>query len=309
MGDQFEFEKELAIKNMRAGVIAGLVIFGVMLGKVLIAQFSQINHPSLVGLDDPWAIGDLVLVFLLIWGITRYSRFCALTLFLYYLSSQVIQFLETGSFLVLIISFLFLFLFARAIKGAFDYHKLMKGNDNNYKPTKKWMWWLGTPTVLLLGFFMTIGLLSKYEIIPVSYVKSIQDITAKDLQTLREINLINIETEVKSFYSYGLFSIREGGVFMTDTELVIYMEDSGEIFYDSLGYQEIDWVKQLGQGSEFEDALYQVAGKEQYKGFQFLLSIENNGHTVFIQDLNNKINPPLPKIEIPLPEIELPTFD
>lgn len=303
MDEQFEFGKELAIKNMRAGVIAGLVIFGIMLGTFLITQFSDTNQAAMNGLDDPWFIVDLVLVFLLVWGITRYSRVSAIGLFLYYLIDKVMHFLDSGSLVILAIASIVLFFFARAIKGTFDYHKLMKSADENYKPTKKWMWWVATPVVLVLGFFIIIGVLSQYEIIPASYVKSRQDITVDDLQTLNELGLINEESAVNAFYSYGLFSIKEGGVLMTDTELVIYAQESGETFYESLKYEEIDWVKQLSQGSEFEDSLYQVAGREQYQGFQFMLSTENNGHTVFIQKLKIKINPPMPKIEIPLPEI------
>ncbi len=307
MEDQFKYQKELAINNMRAGVIAGLVVFGIMLGKFLIAQLSETNQFQSDGLQDPFFIIDLVLVFLLIWGITRYSRASAVGLFLYYLVDKAIHFLDSGSFVVIAIASVMLFFFARAIKGAFDYHKLMRRIDENHKPVKKWMWWLMTPVVLVLGFLMTVGVLTHYEILPASYVKSYQDITAKDLRALNELQLIDEDDTVTGFYSYGLFSIKEGGVFMTDTELVIYAEEGGETYYDSMVYEEIDWVKQLSQGSEFEDALYQIAGREQYQGFQFLLSVENNGHTVFIQNLATKISPPMPKIEIPLPEIEIYT--
>ena len=303
MDDQFEFEKQLAINNMRSGVIAGMVVFGILLGQFLIAQLSQTSHPALTGLEDPWAVVDIIVVFLLLWGITRHSRLSAILLFSLYLVDKIMGFLQTGSFALIIIGSIFLFFFARAIKGTFDYHKLMRRADENYQPTKKWMWWLMTPVVLVLAFFMTVGVLVHYEVLPASYVKSNQDITADDLLALSELNLISEETEVNALYSYGLLSIKEGGVFMTDSELVIYAEEAGETYYDSMMYEEIDWVKQLSQGSDYADALYQVAGREQYQGFQFMLSVENNGHTVFIQNLKTKINPPMPIIDIPLPEI------
>jgi len=64
----------------------------------------------------------------------------------------------------------------------------------------------------------------------------------------------------------------------------------------------MDWVKRLRTGGDLEDSLFQVAGKEQYQGFQFELSVEGNMDTVFFQDLKNRINPPPPKEPIPMPE-------
>lgn len=305
MDESLDYSKELAIKNMRAGVIAGLVIFGISLGKFLIAQFTDTAHPSFEGLNDPWATADLVFLFILIWGVTRYSRASAIILFLYYSLSTIIQFLDTGSFFGLGIASIFLFLFARAIKGTFDYQKLKKTENPEYKSTKKWMWFVGVPVTLILVFILTLGTLAHYEITPASYVKSIQDITDKDLTALRELNLIDESSQVFAYYSDGLFSRREGGVFMTDSEIVVYAEIDGETYYDNLLFDQIDWVKQLSSGNEYEDAIYQVAGRERFKGFQFALSIENNGHNVFIQKLKNKISPPLPKIEIPLPQIDI----
>lgn len=98
---------------MRAGVITGLIIFGVSLGKFLIAQFSDVTAVSLQSYKDTWVIIDLGLMFLLIWGIIKYSRFAASALFLYFLANKLFQFLETGSFLVLVIGSVFLFFFAR----------------------------------------------------------------------------------------------------------------------------------------------------------------------------------------------------
>lgn len=298
----YEYEKDLATKNMRAGVITGLIIFGIALGKFLIAQFSDVTAASLQGYEDTWVIVDLVLLFLLIWGITKYSRFAASALFLYFLASKIFQFLETGSLLVPAIGSIFLFFFARSVKGTFDYHRLLKNQDPSYQPTKTWMWVVMTPLTLIVMFFITVGLLSKYEIIPVTYVKSKQQITESDRQSLLAMNLIYADTEVDFFYSYGFFSVREGGVLMTDTEVIIYAEQDQQIMYDSMRFDEMQWVKQLNHGNDFEDSLFQISGKEQYRGFQFPLSVEDNIDRVFFQKLENRINPPLPAQAMPMPE-------
>jgi hypothetical protein len=244
----------------------------------------------------------LGVILVLIWGLTRSSRLAAVLLFVFYLFNVVLTFLETPSLVGLGISLIILFFLAGAIKGAFDYQALLKNEDPDYRPTKKWMWVVFTPLVVLLGFFVLTALLSKWDIIPPTYVKFSQEITQDDRDALQELGLISTDTVVLGFYSHGFFSVKEGGVVMTEQALLVYLEEDEELYADQLLFEEIDWVKQLIQGSGFEDSLYQVAGKETYKGFQFGLSTENNGDTVFIQMLENKINPPPPPEAMPMPE-------
>ncbi|MGJ8663981.1 MAG: hypothetical protein ACSHWU_10030 [Marinicella sp.] len=300
---QFEFAKEVAISNMRAGVITGLIVFGIALGKYLMAQFSDVTAASLQSYEDSWYVFDLALLFLLIWGVSRHSRFAATALLLSFLASKIFQFLESGSFLGLVIGSVFLFFFARAVKGTFDYHKLLKEQDSSYKPTKVWMWVVMTPVTFITVSVLTLGMLSHFEIIPATYVKSKHQISDDDRRSLLELNLINEENSIEYFYSTGLLSVKEGGVIMTDAEIIIYHEEEGELLYDSMKFEEMQWVKQLHHGDDFEDSLYQISGKEQYRGFQFSLSAEDNIDTVFFQKLENKINPPEPPASMPMPEL------
>jgi len=303
MEDHQEHAKEQAIKNMKAGVITGMVVFGIGLGRYLISKFGNVNLTGYEDIGVDWYLIDLGILFLMIWGLTRYSRMAAVALFLYFLISKVMQLMSGHVNLVgVAIGLLMLFFFAVAVQGAFAYHRLLKSIDADYKPTKTWVWWLATPVVLILGFLMTLGLVSELEITPATYVKTHADLTVKEREALVDMHLIDEQTNVKYFYSYGLFSFRDGGVLMTDQELIIFAEHEGEIYYDNMRFEDMDWVKRLRTGGDLEDSLFQVAGKEQYQGFQFELSVEGNMDTVFFQDLKNRINPPPPKEPIPMPD-------
>jgi len=305
MEDHQKYEQQLAINNIRAGVIMGMVLFGITVGKVVVAYLSDVNHAPLSSFIDPWLVGILLVVFLLIWGMTRYSRAAAVVMFLYMVLNQTVIFLETASLWAVALGLFFLFFFARAIKGTFDYHALMKQVDPDHQPTKRWMWVVFTPLALIAVSLLSLGALSHFELIPAGHVKSKHEITAQERQSLEEMALINGDTELEYFYTHGLFSLRAGGVLMTDQALIIYTEVDDVIYADSLRFEDMQGVKRLHSGNEFENSVFQVAGEAQYTGFQFELSTIDNMDTVFFQALENKINPYPVKVEMPEPDFSL----
>lgn len=305
MEDHQKYEQELAKNNVRAGVIMGMILFGINLGRVFAAYLSDINHAPLSTYFDPWTVGLLLVFFLLIWGMTRFSRAAAVVMFLLVLLNQTLLFLETASIWVVGLGLLFLFFFARAIKGSFDYHALMKRINPEHRPTKRWMWVVFTPVALLAVLFLSLRALSYFELIPAGHVKAQHEITAAERQTLEDMALVNSDTEIEYFYTHGVFSVRDGGVLMTAEELIIYAELDGEIYHDSMRFEDMDWVKRLHTGNAFENSVFQVAGEAQYTGFQFELSTDDNMDTVFFQALENKINPYPVEVKMPEPDFSL----
>ncbi len=305
MEDHQKYEQELAINNIRAGVIMGMILFGINLGRVFISYLSDTNHAPISTHFDLWTVAILMIMFLLIWGMTRYSRAAAVAMFVFVLLNQALVFLETASIWAVAIGLFFMFFFGRGIKGTFDYHALKKQMNPNHQPTKRWMWVVFTPLSLIAGLFLAFGALSYFELIPAEHVKSKHEITEQERQTLQEMNLVEPHTEIEFFYSYGLFSLRTGGVLMTDEELIIFAEVEDDIYYDSMRFEDMQWVKQLHTGGDFENSEFQVAGEAQYTGFLFELSTTNNMDTVFFQALENKINPFPVKVEMPEPDFSL----
>ncbi len=267
MEDHQKYEQELATRNTRAGVIMGMILFGINLGRVFVGYLSDVNHAPISAHFDLWTVAILLIMFLLIWGMSRYSRTAAVVMFLFVLLNQVLIFLETASIWAVAIGLFFIFFFGRGIKGTFDYHALMRQVNPEHKPTKRWMWVVFTPISLFAMLFLAMGALSYFELIPAEHVKSKHEITAQERQALQDMNLVEQGTEIEYFYSYGMFSLRTGGVVMTDEELIIFAEVEGDIFYDSMRFEDMQWVKQLYSGGDFENSEFQVAGEARYTGF------------------------------------------
>ena len=69
MEDHQEHAKEQAIKNMKAGVITGMVVFGIGLGRYLISKFGNVNLTGYEDIGVDWYLIDLGILFLMIWGL------------------------------------------------------------------------------------------------------------------------------------------------------------------------------------------------------------------------------------------------
>ncbi|WP_223787651.1 hypothetical protein [Marinicella meishanensis] len=282
-----------------------LVLTGPNLGRVLVSYLSDVNHAPLIAHFDGWTVALLLIIFMLIWDMSRFSRAAAVVMFVFVLLNQVLVFLETASIWAVAIGLLFLFFLGRGIKGTFDYHALMRQVNPEHQPTKRWMWVVFTPVALIAVWVLGLGALSHFKLIPAEHVKAKHEITAKERQALQDMYLVEADTEIEYFNTHGLFSLRTGGVLMTADELIIYAEVEGEIYYDSMRFEDMQWVKQLHAGGELENSVFQVAGTAQYTGFQFELSTTDNMDTVFFQALENKINPYPIDVKMPEPDFSL----
>ncbi len=135
------------------------------------------------------------------------------------------------------------------------------------------------------------GLLIEAGVFPDLKVVSGENLSSYHIQTLLERGILDKSDSIEYFYSYGLFSVADGGQFLTPTKLVIYEEIEGVLSVYELPYSKIDSVELVTQGDFLEDSLYLVYGnsKSEWEYVAMFLGVENGGDQVFIDRLNKHI--------------------
>jgi hypothetical protein len=114
-------EPEDLARHIRHGVVAACVSGGLTLA-VTLAAMSGLTIPDI----DAWMLGDVALIFGLAYGIWRRSRAAATAMLIYFVASKLIQFVESGQPSGLLISVLFIYLYARAMLATFKLHALRR---------------------------------------------------------------------------------------------------------------------------------------------------------------------------------------
>ena len=121
-----EIEIPVAVlKKIRNGWIAALVSGVFTLGFTILAMLSA-DIGDLGGFFNAWTILDVVLTFGLAYGIYKRSRTASTIMFVYYVGSKIILYLEIGAVGNIIIAVVFTYLFFQAMVGTYQYHKCLK---------------------------------------------------------------------------------------------------------------------------------------------------------------------------------------
>jgi len=102
------------------GVISGTLTLILSLLSIAGTQIMQSSAEGLV---------DAVLAYGLSYGIYRKSRTCAVLLTAYFIIGKIFVYVESGAFNGGLMSLVFLYLLARGVEGTFQYHKLMRAQD------------------------------------------------------------------------------------------------------------------------------------------------------------------------------------
>jgi lysylphosphatidylglycerol synthetase-like protein (DUF2156 family) len=91
----------------------------------LVITMISIYGTSIAGMDA-WNLIDVVLIFGLAVGIYRNSRVCATAMFVYFVISKIIGWVDAGKPTGLILAVIFIYYFFKGMVATFDYHKAMK---------------------------------------------------------------------------------------------------------------------------------------------------------------------------------------
>jgi hypothetical protein len=119
--------------------------------------------------------------------------------------------------------------------------------------------------------------------VPDSAARSKKRIPKKQIEQLREADIIDDGEEVQFFYSAGLLSILEDGNLFTDRWVISYETIDGETSLDAAYYHEIEDIE-YEEGSLIEDAVITVTLKDGDL-FILLVSAESRRDKAFHREL------------------------
>ncbi len=113
------------LTKIKGAWIAALVSGTLTLAVVAYVVFLD---SSVLNIDE-WVLLDVVIIYGLAFGIYKKSRIAAVSMFVYFVISKAIMYIEgetRGTWMAAI----FLFLFAQGVYGCFQYHSLKKRSNS-----------------------------------------------------------------------------------------------------------------------------------------------------------------------------------
>lgn len=276
----------VAEKTIGRGAVAAFIYASLSLLVVSVAVATD-SDGALGQWNDPWNFFDVGLFFVLAIGVRRKSRTAAILLAAFLVLVIVLRVVETEGILPLPIGLIFLFFFARAIPGAFVYHRIRRADDPSYGRPSRAAWVVGT----LGGLFglALIGLMILSLLGPPLAVTAGEDLGGDYLRLLRKEGILEEGEQVVLFYSAGLFSILENGNIVTNRRVISYESAGNEFWVASARYDEIFDVVVQENGGAFQDTTFLVTPMEG-DAFCLLASTEEDGDELFLQEIRSRIS-------------------
>lgn len=277
-------DKKKSIEAARIGAVAAFIVAGTTTALVLYAVFT--NAEGTWGTwNDPSIVFDIVIDLICGFGMLRFSRTASVVMFVDFIFGKISLFIESGILANLFVTFIFLFIFSKAIQGTYTYHRIQKDEDPNYKPAPKWTYYLGMPLVIL-----TYALLGFSLIMPSADVVAGTDMSKKNVALLIEKGIILPNEEVIYFQSDGIFSILEGGSILTNQRVIAYIQDEPtEIEIYKLFFDEIKSIDTIEHGNFIRPSIYKINSFRKDAWIHLYLSTEDRGDVRFIDALRIKM--------------------
>jgi len=278
-----------AIKATKNGAIAACIsgAFTLLLSSIAILTDAT---GTLEIWNDPFIVFDIVLIFACAWGIYKKSRFAAVLLFCYFIFAKVVIGLETGEVSGLLMSFILLYFYGKAIQGAYVYQKIEKAENPDYKTTPKWVYYIGIPFLVIFVLLLGIGLMTMTGTLPSTEVQAGSELWQKEKDALISNEIVSKDDQIEYFYSNGVSSILEGGSILTDDRVILYMPDENQdLQVYEIYFENVASVELVEKGDFLNDSVYQINSHEPDAWLQIVLSVENGGDEKFVEALRSKI--------------------
>lgn len=275
-----------AKRASRNGAIAAAISAGMTLIFVVYAIRTNAEGGIYGVFNDPLMFVDVGLIALCAVGMLRKSRAAAVLIFVYFVLSKVYITVATGQVSGLPIALVFLYFYGRAIQGTFTWHRIRKAEDDDYRATPRWVYWTGIPIAVLFFIAFGFGILTMTDAVPSTEVLRGAEVSVEDRALLVSNGVLYEDERIEYLYSYGLFSVVEGGSVLTDRAVIYYSldEDDTVQVYEMI-FSEIDDIERVEEGGAFSDAFYRVSNSETGDWIEFPLSTEADKDQAFIAAL------------------------
>ena len=205
-----------AEKHIKNAWIAGIISASATLLLAAVASFSE-TYRFKSGLDT-WSLFDVAIIAGLAFGIYKKSRFCALSLLVYFVLAKLAFAAQSGKFHHGIGALLFGYFYFQGTRAAFQIHKHLVETGRKAKRKRGFIFYDGVvvSSLVILAFacFIVMGVFSpETEVIPGKMIRK------KYSDFVKEQRLIEDGEEILYWYSNGLLDFKSGFYFLQTTGL------------------------------------------------------------------------------------------
>jgi len=121
--DRFKMDtQELCEAAIRQGWITALVSMGITLLFSSIGFFTQSDNETPNYFLEPWLLIDVVLMAVMAFFIYKKSRTAATLMFVYFVTSKLVQWYDLGNVQGLPLAMIFMYFYFNAMRGTFIWH-------------------------------------------------------------------------------------------------------------------------------------------------------------------------------------------
>ena len=280
--------KEKAFKATRRGGIAGFIIAALTSAITCYAISTEASTVPLSNFNDGWLFVDVAIyLFGSLMLFTRQSRVAAVMLLGFYLTNLVLGGIETNSFPISLPSLIFMYFFVTAAWGAFVFQNYRK-QENPDKRMSKLVIGLSVPVVMVVGLVMGLGVAVETGMIPSTEVVAGSKLRDRDIQRLRDNDIISSQETVAWFFSDGFLSILSGGSVLTDKHVISYSREGDEFLIDKFSVSEVAGVQLISAGDALNYSSYELKSSDGY--YMELWLAGESSDALFIDHLNKQVS-------------------
>jgi uncharacterized membrane protein YhaH (DUF805 family) len=162
-----------------------------------------------------------------------------------------------------------------------------------YKDIPTWVKYVLIPIgSLICVLLVVLAVIYEAGIILESKVYNGSELSDSHKIELINSGIIDENDEIKYFYTWGFFSITDGGSLLTNDKLVDYHKnEDGLLKIYKMMLENVEKVELIKEGSEWSDSRYNVIGNENasYEKFEIFLSVSSGGDIEFINAIKERI--------------------
>jgi len=242
--------------------------------------------------NDPSVFLDVVLMFILAFGIYKKSLTAAMVMLIYFIFAKIIIAIETGRGTGILVGLVFLYFYGKAVQGAFVLQKIERAENPSYQAKSRWMKFSIIAGVVIMFSLVGMGLLTMTGTLTPTEVLEGKDLSEDYREALINSDIINEGDSIQYFYSEAFSSIVETGSILTSDRVISYFEDENEetAVYE-LYFEDITDVELTENGNYLNDSVYRVYADSRDAYLTIVLSTEDRGDIKFIESLRSELQP------------------
>ena len=160
----------------------------------------------------------------------------------------------------------------------------LQDKPKSFRPSNLIAYLLGGPAFAIIA-------LSAIGFLPSTAVVTEDEMWDRDIEYLRENDILGPDEKIAYFYSEGVWSIAEGGQFFSDNFVTSYSQDldTGEIYLDYVEFSRINDIDVAWAVTWMDMTIVTVTTDDDYQ-IELWLSAEAGGDQKFVTEMKTRWN-------------------